>query len=53
MVCNNIDYPVIICPDCGQQCAIIFGNGWDYDLAFCPCGYEKELETITYFDYSF
>ena len=25
----------------------ICGNGWDYDLWYCPCGTEIELTTTT------
>lgn len=35
------------CPACGKPMAFIYGNGWDYDLWFCPCGTEIELTTTT------
>lgn len=35
------------CPDCGADCAVVYGCGWEYDYVFCPCGYEAELTTTT------
>ena len=29
---------------------MIYGCGWDYDYAFCPCGYSREFTTSTYPD---
>lgn len=43
---------IIECPRCGEQCAVICGQGWDRDLAVCECGFEQKLETSTTFDYS-
>ena len=38
-------------PDLRQALlAIIYGCGWDYDYAFCPCGYSKEFKISTYPD---
>ena len=48
-----LDLPAVhVCPICGEECAIIYGCGWDYDFIFCPCGYEKVLETSTEFNYA-
>ena len=35
------------CPACGKPMLFIYGNGWDYDLWYCPCGTEIELTTTT------
>ena len=44
------ELPPHSCPDCGKRCAMIYGCGWDYDYAFCPCGYSLEFTTSTYPD---
>lgn len=36
------------CPACGKPMGFVYGNGWDYDLWYCPCGTEIELTTTTY-----
>jgi hypothetical protein len=38
------------CPACGKPMGFVYGNGWDYDLWYCPCGTEIELTTTTYPD---
>lgn len=39
-----------VCPICGTELALMWGNGFDYDHAICPnrkCDYDIELMTMT------
>lgn len=43
----------IKCPKCGGAASVVWGNGWDWDREMCMergCDYDKELDTMTYFD---
>lgn len=39
------------CPWCGEELHRLWGSGWDYDHAACPCGYDKELQEMTGFEF--
>ena len=35
------------CPECGNELTLLWGCEWDWDIVFCKCGYEKELDVST------
>ena len=47
-----IDTEIVVeCPECGEQCAVVYGCGWENDFIFCTCGFELFLNESTTFDY--